>query len=179
MYYTSPPGLRLLHCLRNTSSGSSIFVDSFRVATLLRMRHLHSYLSLTQNLVAFQYLNDNRHFYFSRPIIEPDITDPHGLAIAHINYAPSFQGPFEFVTTRDGRGSWVPFVVALKTFAGISEEEYMKFEQTMNEGECVVFANRRVLHARKGFGTASGETWLKGIYVDWDDFQVSSSIGFV
>lgn len=52
--------------------------------------------------------------------------------------------------------------------------EDMRFEFTLQEGECVVFANRRVLHARRAFDTEMGERWLKGIYVDWDDFQVRS-----
>jgi len=48
----------------------------------------------------------------------------------------------------------------------------MRFEQLLQEGECVVFANRRVLHARREFDTETGERWLKGTYVEWDDFQV-------
>lgn len=55
----------------------------------------------------------------------------------------------------------------------------MRFEETLKEGECVVFNNRRVLHARRAFDTESGERWLKGTYVDWDDFQVGSLCGFL
>lgn len=179
LYYNSPPGLQFLHCLRNSvSGGSSIFVDSFRVATLLRMRSPVAFTTLTTQPVQFHYLNDNKHFYFSRPTIVPDHTDPHGLAIDHINYAPPFQAPFEVETTGKNKSNWRRFISAFKGFAEISEREDMRFEETLKEGECVVFNNRRVLHARRAFDTESGERWLKGTYVDWDDFQVGSSMSF-
>lgn len=44
------------------------------------------------------------------------------------------------------------------------------FEYRLEEGECVVFDNRRVLHARRAFDASQGERWLKGTYVDDDVF---------
>jgi len=172
MYYASPPGLQFLHCLRNTvEGGSSIFVDSFRAATLLRLQSQHSFQTLTTFPVSFHYLNDNRHYYYSRPTIVVDSTDPHGLAIDHVNYAPPFQAPFDQSTNGKDRANWRRFATAFREFAQITEREDMRFEETLKEGECVVFANRRVLHARRAFKTDKGERWLKGAYVDWDDFQ--------
>lgn len=172
MYYNSPPGLQFLHCMRNSvKGGSSIFVDSFRAATLLRMHDKHAYHALTNTPVQFHYLNDNRHYYQSRPTIVPDANDPHGLAIDHINYAPPFQAPFEIETMGKGKANWKRFVKALSLFSEITEREFMRFEDTLKVGECVAFANRRVLHARRAFETEVGERWLKGTYVDWDDFQ--------
>jgi alpha-ketoglutarate-dependent taurine dioxygenase len=42
----------------------------------------------------------------------------------------------------------------------------------MLPGECVIFDNRRVLHARKAFevGDAGKERWLRGTYLDWDPY---------
>jgi gamma-butyrobetaine dioxygenase len=175
MYYKSPPGLQFLHCLRNSvSGGSSIFVDSFSVANRLRMQDEWLYRLLTSTPVPFHYVNDNRHYYFSRPTIVPDANDPHGLEIDHVNYAPPFQAPFDIETTGAGKANWIQFLTAFKKFAQISEKEDMRFEETLREGECVIFANRRVLHGRRAFDTGTGERWLKGTYVDWDDFQVFS-----
>ena len=74
-------------------------------------------------------------------------------------------------TSRKGKSNWRRFLIAFKSFAEITEREDLRFEETLKEGECVVFANRRVLHARRAFETETGERWLKGAYVDWDDFQ--------
>jgi gamma-butyrobetaine dioxygenase len=173
MYYNSPPGLQFLHCMRNTvTGGSSIFVDSFRVATLLRLQSRHDYKSLETTPVSFHYMNDDRHYYFFRPTIVTDQTDPHGLAIDHVNYAPPFQAPFEVSTTGKLKPNWRRFLKSFQKFAQISEREDMQYEETLKEGECVVFANRRILHARRAYDSTSGDRWLKGTYVDWDDFLV-------
>jgi gamma-butyrobetaine dioxygenase len=177
MYFTSPPGLQFLHCLRNTTKGgTSIFVDSFRAATLLRLRSRHAFQSLTANPVQFHYLNDSKHYFFSRPTVVLDPADPEGLDIDHVNYAPPFQAPFEVETTGKAKSNWRRFVQAFKGFAEIMERDDMRFEELLQEGECVVFANRRVLHARRAFDTDTGERWLKGTYVEWDDFQVKSLV---
>lgn len=136
------------------------------------MQYKQAYQTLVTTPVQFHYLNDGRHYYFSRPTIVPDPADPHGLDIEHVNYAPPFQAPFDLETTGKEKSNWRRFIAAFKGFAEISEREDMRFEETLKEGECVVFANRRVLHARRAFETDIGERWLKGAYVDWDDFQV-------
>jgi len=41
----------------------------------------------------------------------------------------------------------------------------------MQEGDCVIFNNRRVLHGRREFDAKEGERWLKGTYVDTDVFM--------
>ena len=35
----------------------------------------------------------------------------------------------------------------------------------------MVFQNRRVLHARRGFDAESGDRWLKGAYVGGDAYR--------
>jgi alpha-ketoglutarate-dependent taurine dioxygenase len=89
-----------------------------------------------------------------------------------VNYAPPFQAPFEIETAdKKGKANWRRFVASFKEFAAFTDREDMMYEDTLRQGECVVFANRRVLHARRAFDVTSGERWLKGTYVDWDDFQ--------
>ena len=144
MYYNSPPGLQFLYCLRNTVSGGSfIFVNLFRVVTLLRLHNKIVYQTLTTTLVQFHYLNNNRHYYFSRLTIVPDTTDPHALAIDHVDSAPLFQAPFELETTGKDKANWRRFILVFKGFAEISEREDIRFEETLKEGECVVFANKK------------------------------------
>jgi gamma-butyrobetaine dioxygenase len=173
MYYHSPPGLQFLHCLRNqVNGGSSIFSDSFRAASLLQLSNRHAFNSLVTTPVPFHYVNDNKHYYFSRPTIVLDKTDPYGLAIDHVNYSPPFQAPFEVDTTDKGKSNWRRFLSSFKEFAAFTEREDMLYEDTLQQGECIVFANRRILHGRRAFDQ-SGERWLKGTYIDWDDFQAN------
>jgi gamma-butyrobetaine dioxygenase len=159
--------------MRNSvKGGASYFVDAFRAAQMLRLSNLMGFNALTSTPVSFHYVNDNRHYYYSRPTI---VLGKHPkLPIDHINYAPPFQAPFDLDSYGKDRANWKRFCHAFKEFSAILETPEMKYEETMKPGDGVVFANRRVLHARRAFDTSAGERWLKGTYVDWDDFQVYS-----
>ncbi|OMP87585.1 Gamma-butyrobetaine dioxygenase [Diplodia seriata] len=98
-----------------------------------------------------------------------------------INYSPPFQAPFAPTALADpglvGLPSFLPtgesFAAlhdALAKFARLVESPRALFEHRLDEGQCVVFDNRRVLHARRAFDAAKGERWLKGAYVDDDVF---------
>jgi gamma-butyrobetaine dioxygenase len=178
MYYESPPGLQFLHFMRNSvSGGSSIFVDSFRAASMIRLTDAYGFKQLTRSPVSFHYVNDDRHYYFTRPTIVVREDHPN-LPIDHVNYAPPFQAPFDIDTIGD-RPNWKRFMKAFRQFAENVERPEMKYEETLKAGEAVVFANRRVLHARRAFDTSEGERWLKGTYVDWDDFQVRKTFEII
>ncbi|EAT88354.2 hypothetical protein SNOG_04594 [Parastagonospora nodorum SN15] len=62
------------------------------------------------------------------------------------------------------------FVAASHAYEKLISSEENLYEYRLNEGECVIFDNRRVLHARKAFDASKGERWLKGAYVDDDVF---------
>ena len=48
------------------------------------------------------------------------------------------------------------------------EHESAVFQLKLNPGECAIFANRRIVHARREFDTSNGSRWLAGAYVDED-----------
>lgn len=66
-------------------------------------------------------------------------------------------------------------------FANLAGRKENQFEIQLEPGDCVVFDNRRVLHARTGFvfvedgGGVGGKgekergRWLKGAYMDGDE----------
>ncbi|OJD33757.1 gamma-butyrobetaine dioxygenase [Diplodia corticola] len=98
-----------------------------------------------------------------------------------INYSPPFQAPPSPAALADlGLAGLVPFApaersfaalhAALRKFAALVERPDALFEHRLEEGQCVVFDNRRVLHARRAFDASEGERWLKGAYVDDDVF---------
>jgi alpha-ketoglutarate-dependent taurine dioxygenase len=80
-----------------------------------------------------------------------------------VNYAPPFQGPLELPAEE-----MKAFYGALKKFAGYIERPDLQFRHTMRPGQCMLFANRRVLHARTAFDPTKGKRHLKGCYVDLD-----------
>ncbi|KAI9138518.1 hypothetical protein BKA69DRAFT_1091014 [Paraphysoderma sedebokerense] len=171
MYFEAPPGLQFLHCLQNTvRGGSSLFVDSFKAVDELRASNPTAYEILTTTPVSFHYINDGHHMHYRHYTITPHSRS--SKAVAPLNdayqvfYAPPFQGPLEIPEEKI-----IPFYKAFREFEKILRREDMLFEVLLKEGECAVFQNRRVLHGRREFDTSSGERWLKGTYVDWDDFK--------
>ncbi|TPX62979.1 hypothetical protein PhCBS80983_g00136 [Powellomyces hirtus] len=161
MYFEAPPGLQLLHSLKNSvTGGASIFLDSFKAAAMLKKTNPEAYKALTEIPVTFHYINDGRHMHFRRPtIVENDHNEP-----VMVYYAPPFQGPLESEEVDR-------FYSAFHAFVNILKEPSLTYKMMMRPGDCVVFANRRVLHGREEFDAASGERHLKGAYVDWDDFK--------
>ncbi|KAJ3023329.1 hypothetical protein HKX48_003613 [Thoreauomyces humboldtii] len=161
MYFESPPGLQLLHSLKNSvTGGASIFLDSFRAASILKATDPTSYKALTEIPVTFHYINAGQHMHFRRPtIVEGDNNEP-----LMVYYAPPFQGPLEHEDA--GR-----FYKAFQAFVKVLKEPELMYKTLLRPGDCVIFANRRVLHGREEFDAASGDRHLKGAYVDWDDFK--------
>jgi alpha-ketoglutarate-dependent taurine dioxygenase len=173
LYMANPPGLQLLHCLKNTcEGGSSLFVDAFQAACQLGK---NDFLQLCDARLAYQYKNAGEHYYFSHPVIETDryFVDTHlGMrrAITHVNYSPPFQA--DHVSTADHQHYPFPQILrSLRKFARYVESPENLYEYKMQEGECVIFNNRRVLHGRREFDAQGGERWLKGAYVDTDVFM--------
>lgn len=172
LYMADPPGYQLLHCLKNScEGGESLFVDAHSAARDLDDA---SWDILSRNEVPYHYNHDDHYYRTTRPVIElasrgkTSRTSP----IKHINYSPPFQGPFE--TGKEELGTrWAQraktLIRAFKRFAQKVEEPSRIFELKLNPGECVIFENRRVLHARRAFDTTSGERWLAGAYVDESD----------
>nr|POF12908.1 gamma-butyrobetaine dioxygenase [Quercus suber] len=110
-----------------------------------------------------------------------------------VTWSPPFQAPFSAISTHRER-----FPNLQKTF---NQQKRMKenvlgkdiaiynkaaaafnalihrpegiHERMMKPGECVLFDNRRVLHARRAFEVADAgkERWLRGSYLDRDPFM--------
>ncbi|KAG0279208.1 hypothetical protein BGZ96_002024 [Linnemannia gamsii] len=163
LYLEAPPGLQLLHSLENSvPGGTSIFMDSFKAVQLLRDNHPEDYEVLLKTPTTFHYKNANHHLHYNRPTI---VVDPLNDALT-VNYSPPFQGPLELPPQE-----MEAYYKALKKFAGYIEQEDLQFRHTMRPGQCMVFANRRVLHARTAFDPTKGKRHLKGCYVDLDMFK--------
>ncbi|RFU33506.1 hypothetical protein B7463_g2778, partial [Scytalidium lignicola] len=165
-YMADPPGFQFLHCLRNTcEGGASIFSDSFRAAASLKRGHFNN---LCKTETAFHYRNAGEHYYHTHKVIE--LATRHPTTIKYINWSPPFQAPYD-LTPHMQRKEFNNHLQAAREFASLIESPENMFEYKLQEGECVIFNNRRVLHGRRGFDTGTGERWLKGAYVDTDVFM--------
>ena len=105
-----------------------------------------------------------------------------------VSWAPPFQAPFQLTNnhvrpSRTGNPKRDPIAImetnlrhwhsAAKKFNDIIHKTPNIHERMMGPGECVIFDNRRVLHARKAFEVADAgkERWLRGAYLDKDPFM--------
>lgn len=86
----------------------------------------------------------------------------------YIHYSPPFQAPLIL-------NAALPMLhSALKRFSTLLDDPTNRVEYTLQEGDAVLFDNRRILHGRTAFADAgqgiAGEPsrWLKGCYIEAD-----------
>lgn len=200
LYMTNPPHLQFLHSLRaGASGGESLFADAFRAAEVIRKEDADMFYSLTTLPVHYHYKNDSQHYQTQRTTIELDLSGIEGghggstprpkefkdtrkryparaihkeSRLKRVNWSPPFQAPFLRGMYNDKHTvsvmTW--YLKAAKRFSDLVNAQENVFEYRLQEGDCVLFDNRRVLHARKAFDVTAGERWLKGAYVDDDVF---------
>jgi alpha-ketoglutarate-dependent taurine dioxygenase len=174
-YTANPPYLQLLHSLRAQSpGGSSLFADTFQAADQIHTSSAFHFRTLCTFPVTYHYHNDSQHYHYTRPTIElfpyPKYSEPTNLAIRRVNWSPPFQAPFEARIGGENQSALGNYLSASKAFEKVLSSEENMFEHRLAEGECVIFDNRRVVHARRAFDASQGERWLKGAYVDDDVF---------
>ncbi|KAG9520539.1 Clavaminate synthase-like protein, partial [Aureobasidium melanogenum] len=178
LYMQQPPRLQLLHCLRASEQGGvSLFSDAYRAVQQLYNMDQAAFEALAETPVNFHYDNDNHHYFRSRRTFQlrEDITKlPRNVSKVYnyldaVNWAPPFQAPFHHtegdIKFAKSMRAWHE---AAQTFRDLTELDYNVYRRQMAPGECVIFDNRRVLHARTAF--AGGERWLRGAYLDDDPY---------
>lgn len=171
MYMNDPPGFQLLHCLKNScEGGESLFVDGFQAARVLQSRYPLYFETLQNFKLNYEYIHQDQMYHKSWPVIETHTNNKPSQKpqITRVNYSPPFQGPLRSTPGDTWGRNLRNFNKALARFAKELEAPHNVFELKLNPGECVIFENRRVLHARKSFDTTAGERWLAGAYVDED-----------
>lgn len=176
LYYESPPGIQLLHAIRNsTLGGDNIFSDSY-----LAIRHVKkidplAYEALKTVPISYHYDNNNEYYFYQRPVV---VEDPYNVdpttgepLLKEVNYSPPFQGPFEHsVGALDA--VFGAFLRGMRIFEEFINDPKNQYKVKLREGSCVVFDNRRVLHSRTEFSDENGgDRWLMGCYVDGDSFR--------
>jgi gamma-butyrobetaine dioxygenase len=158
--YRDPvPTLQLLHCLANEADGGdSGLVDGFAVAAGLRVDDRGAFDTLARTPVTFRYASAGVDLTATAPLIT---VDPIGR-IRAIRYNNRSTQPL-----RRPYPELSAFYRAYRAFALRIREPSAQFTLRLEPGDCLVFDNTRILHARTGFAGA-GRRHLQGCYADLD-----------
>ncbi|KAL4799900.1 hypothetical protein BDV19DRAFT_354006 [Aspergillus venezuelensis] len=174
LYMKEAPGFQFLHCLQNScDGGESLFSDTFWVAEKMYEQKRAYYEALTKLWLPYEYMHKEHRYVYWRPVFEKGPTKARGSRLQAVNYSPPFQAPLYAPDSYDPKdpAEQKLAIDALAYFADQLEKPEHMFELKLQPGQCVIFENRRVAHARRGFDTSEGERWLAGAYLDEDVVQ--------
>ena len=159
--YRAPvPGIQLLHCLANeTSGGQSTLVDGFAVAQALRTKDPQAFEILAGTPVRFKYVDAQTELTASAPPIELDVTG----ALKSIHFSPRL----DFVPLFEPQQLQAYFR-ARRLFDHALRAPDFEIRFLLAAGDLVMFDNCRLLHGRTGFDPAEGLRHLQGCYIDID-----------
>ncbi|MDB6013063.1 MAG: hypothetical protein JWL65_5313 [Gammaproteobacteria bacterium] len=154
------PGVQLLHCLANeTSGGLSTLVDGFAAAEALRVRDKAAFEVLARTPVRFRYRDDTTDLVASAPPIELDAAG--GLLAVHFSPRLDFV-PLGSPEVLDG------YYRARRAFDHLLRSPQFEIRFLLETGDLLMMDNRRLLHGRTGFDPAEGLRHLQGCYIDID-----------
>ncbi|MAD41991.1 MAG: hypothetical protein CL623_06325 [Arcobacter sp.] len=155
------PGLQFLHCLANDASGGeSILVDGFKIAEYMREKHKDEYKALSTLTMSFYNKDKNSDYRFISPMIISNYKDE----IVEIRMANFLRGPID-IDAKDMES----FYNVYRLFILLTRDEKFQFYHRLNQGDLIVFDNRRVLHARNAYDLKEGERHLQSCYIDKDE----------
>lgn len=158
--YRDPvPTLQLLHCLHNGAvGGESGLVDGFAAAALLREQDPRAFEALTTTPVTFRFDSADAHLSATMPMIALDQSG----RIREIRFNNRSMAAPRLAPERARA-----FYDAYRAFAELLYEPAAQLNLQLDAGDCLIFDNTRLLHARTAFA-ATGGRHLQGAYADLD-----------
>jgi gamma-butyrobetaine dioxygenase len=145
--YRDPvPTLQLLHCLRDASvGGDTVLVDGFAAAAALRDTDPASFGVLTSTPIPFAYVDKETSLTACQPLIE---LNPRGrISCVRLNNR-SMQ------PVRLPCAEAEAFYAAYRAWAAVVARPEFALGLRLAPGDCLVFDNTRILHARTAFAPA-------------------------
>lgn len=159
--YREPvPGIQLLHCLVNeTTGGWSTLVDSLSAAEALREEDPAGLELLASTPVRFRFIDANEELIERRPIVQRDV----GGRMTGVHYSPrlDYLPLLDADTTRR-------FQRARRRLSELFADPRFELRFPLLAGELMMFNNSRVLHGRTAFDPNEGHRHLQGCYIDLD-----------
>ena len=161
--YRDPvPTIQLLHCLRTADDGGDTgLVDGFCAAAALRAADAEAFDLLTQNPVSFGYQDKGAELCASQPLIE---LSPRGR-VRGVRFNNRSALPLRLPYADLAR-----FYPAYRRWAELLASPERRLNLRLAPGDCLVFDNTRILHARTAFSMSqnSAGRHLQGCYADLD-----------
>lgn len=158
------PGFQFLHCVVNDAvGGESILVDSLALVNRFKALHPAGFELLSTLPVRF---SQRSEYYDVATNDFPVITlDRDGEVLGtRINVA--------MMGTVDVSPDVVEdFYTAFRQLLQLAQDPDHQLQFRMEAGDCQVFHNARILHARAEFDANSGQRHLQGLYITVDDFE--------
>jgi gamma-butyrobetaine dioxygenase len=154
------PGVQLLHCLVNeTSGGLSTLVDAFAVAEALKSRNPQAFAVLSRTAVRFRYMDPGTELVASAAPIDLDVVGK----VRAVHFSPRLDfvpllPPAELST----------YYRARRAFDHLLRAPEFEIRFLLGAGDLVMMDNCRLLHGRTGFNPAEGLRYLQGCYIDID-----------
>ncbi len=164
--YRDPvPTVQLLHCLREAATGGETgLVDGFAAAAALRAEDPKSFSALTGTPFPFGYIDKETELRACQPLIS---LSPRGrIAAVRLNNRSML--PLRLPAV-EAAASYA----AYRQWAELLARPEFRLGLRLAPGDCLVFDNTRILHARTAFSVprdrgAAGERHLQGCYADLD-----------
>jgi gamma-butyrobetaine dioxygenase len=159
--YRSPvPGVQLLHCLINeTTGGLSTLVDGYAAAQSLRAQDPEAFDLLSRTPVRFRFRDTDTELVASSPLIEIDGAG----CVQAVNFSPRL----DFVPLRPPQ-ELAAYFRARRAFDRLLRSPRSELRFLLNSGDLMMMDNRRLLHGRTGFDPREGLRHLQGCYIDID-----------
>lgn len=173
--YRDPvPTVQLLHCLQSAAEGGdSGLVDGFAAASLLRAEQPDAFGVLTRTPVTFGYSDATAELTATAPMIG---LDPLGR-VTQIRFNNRSLRPVPLRYGSEAAGAEA-FYQAYRAFARILARPGLMVTLRLGPGDCLVFDNTRILHARTAFSAAGGpgHRHLQGCYADLDGIESTVAV---
>jgi len=159
--YREPvPGVQLLHCLVNeTTGGQSTLVDSIAAIEQIKAEDPEGFDLLATVPVRFRFLDTNEELVENRTVIQRDANGQ----VTGVHYSPRLDDlPLldEATTQR--------FQRARQRLGELFVDPAYQLAFPLAAGELMMFDNSRVLHGRTSYDPTEGHRHLQGCYIDLD-----------
>ena len=159
-YRTPVPGIQLLHCLQNeTSGGLSTLADSLAVAAQMKAEDPEGFALLSRVPVRFDWRDADSWMVAVKPMVE---LDGNGEMIG-VHYSPRLDD-LPLMSDADTRR----YHRARKRLGTLLQDPRYELRFKLDPGQLMMFDNNRVLHGRTAYDPAEGHRQLQGCYIDRD-----------